>query len=105
MTIKGKNIKMKDYLNGLDFQNFMIKKVDNIFRNYDFIISPSTSGPAPRRGTKENKDSCLTEFLHLPHNVPIFKEKNNLPFGVQIVFPRYKDYQLLDFISFLSKKN
>ena len=106
MTIKGKNIKMKDYLNGLDFQNFMIKKVDNIFRNYDFIISPSTSGPAPRRGTKENKDSCLIwNFLHLPViNVPIFKEKNNLPFGVQIVFPRYKDYQLLDFISFLLKK-
>ena len=53
MTIKGKNIKMKDYLNGLDFQNFMIKKVDNIFRNYDFIISPSTSAQLHVEGQKK----------------------------------------------------
>ena len=66
---------------------------------------PSTAGPAPKRGMVEAKDTSLIwTFLHLPTiNIPLFVE-NGLPYGVQIIFPKYNDYQLIELINILLKK-
>ena len=105
LTEKGKNISLNDYKKALFTQNNLIKKIDKFFKKFDFIIMPSTTGPAPKRGKVEDKDTSLIwTFLHLPSiNIPLFTEKG-LPHGLQIIFPKYKDYQLIELVNILVKK-
>ena len=105
LTEKGKNISLNDYKKALLIQNNLMKKINNFFEKFDFIIMPSTAGPAPKRGNVEDKDTSLIwTFLHLPSiNIPLFTEKG-LPYGIQIVFPKYKDYQLIELVNALVKK-
>ncbi len=70
-----------------------------IFAQYDAVISPVTTGPAPLGllNTGSPIFCGLWSLCGLPAlNIPLGKTMDNLPLGCQLVGALYKDQQLLD---------
>jgi Asp-tRNA(Asn)/Glu-tRNA(Gln) amidotransferase A subunit family amidase len=99
MIKKGENITAEKYVKISKLQPFFTKKMDEIFKQVDFIIVPSTASSAPKVGISEIDDTCLIwTFLGYPSiTIPLFTDENNLPFGLQIVSKKFNDFSLLDF--------
>ena len=106
MIEEGKKIDLDYYRECIDKQNQLSARLDKFLSDYDIVISPSTSGEAPRLGEEEKPDPCLIWTLcRVPTvHVPLFKGPNNLPFGVQCITRRYNDYSLFRFLNFLRDK-
>ena len=108
MIEQGNKISLSEYLQALDNQSNLAKKLDEIFRDIDIIITYSTSGVATEGlDTVDKPDSCLIWTLcGVPViNMPIFRGPKRLPFGLQIIARKYNDLLLLKFISYLKKRN
>ena len=100
MIEKGNKISKKKYLRAISLQQNLTKKFEQLMKNYDFLITPSTGTVAPLIGKNEKKDTCLIwSFFGAPSiSLPIFYDvKTGLPFGLQIVSSRYNDFNLIDF--------
>ena len=106
MINEGNKIKFDEYIKLTIQQQNFIKKINDMFKNVDFVISSSTFGEAPLKNKKEKKDiSLIWTLAHLPTvNVPFLK-KNKLPRGLQITSKKYEDYKLFEFLDILKKKN
>lgn len=108
MIEQGNKISLSEYLQALDNQSNLAKKLDEIFRDIDIIITYATSGVATEGlDTVDKPDSCLIWTLcGVPViNMPIFRGPKRLPFGLQIIARKYNDLLLLKFISYLKKRN
>jgi Asp-tRNA(Asn)/Glu-tRNA(Gln) amidotransferase A subunit family amidase len=99
MIKKGEDITAEHYVNIAKQQPVLISKMNKIFEDFDFIIIPSTATPAPKIGSKEINDTCLIwTFLGYPSlTIPLFINKENLPYGLQIISKKYNDFALIDF--------
>lgn len=99
MIKKGEEITAEHYINIAQKQPFLIRKMNKIFEDFDFIIIPSTATPAPKIGCNEIDDTCLIwTFLGYPSiTIPLFMNKENLPYGLQIISKKYNDLALIDF--------
>jgi len=107
MIDSGNKIKKKEYLKSFHIQKTLTNKFDNIMKNCDFLIMPSTASVAPKIGLKEKEDASLIwTFFGAPSiSLPIFYDnKLKLPFGLQIVARRYNDFLLLDFAEKITQK-
>ena len=90
----------KSYLRALLTQQNLTKKFEQLMKNYDFLITPSTATVAPLIGKNEKKDTSLIwSFFGAPSiSLPIFYDEiTGLPFGLQIISSRYNDIALLNF--------
>ena len=105
MIKKGEEITAEHYINIAQKQPFLIRKMNKIFEDLDFIIIPSTATPAPKIGCNEIDDTCLIwTFLGYPSiTIPLFMNKENLPYGLQIISKKYNDLALLEFSEKLEK--
>jgi len=102
----GKKISTGEYLNAVEQQPLDRKRFDDVFRNFEYLITPSTASYAPKVGVGEAHDTCLIwTYLGYPViNVPLFfDEKNNLPYGLQIIGKKYSDFSLLIFAKRLAE--
>jgi Asp-tRNA(Asn)/Glu-tRNA(Gln) amidotransferase A subunit family amidase len=73
-------------------------KLDDIYRNYDVLISPSAVGEAPR-GLESTGDPLFGLTWSLMHGpaitLPVFTGPNGLPIGLQVTGPRGSDARTL----------
>lgn len=73
-------------------------KIDELFESYDLLIAPASPGSAPN-SLKKTGDSIFNRFwsaMHVPClSIPLFKDINGMPMGVQLIGKRYFDAQLL----------
>lgn len=100
MVESGRKTSVRDYQHALARQVEIRAKFEEMMGVCDFIVTPSCGSVAPLVGQREKDDTCLIwTFVGLPAiSVPIFwSEAEGLPFGLQIVAPRYYDLALLDF--------
>lgn len=100
MILLGSTIPVADYVSSLKKQPEYRARFDDVFSGYDFLITPSTASAAPLIGQSEREDTCLIwTFLGYPVvSLPVFwSPATNLPFGLQIVAPKFADLPLLDF--------
>ena len=77
-----------------------------MFKNFDFVIIPTTASIAPKINKIEKEDTCLiwTTFGYPTISLPIYKsKKTNLPFGLQIISSKYNDFSLLEFSKKINK--
>jgi len=97
MIHTGKAVTADQYQTALVDQEKYCESIDNLFKNYDFVVSLATSSSAPERGVEEIPDpSLIWTLAHLPCVVaPKFRCPHNLPFGVQFTARRWSDYTLL----------
>lgn len=95
---RGQKISYKKYIEALKAQETIIHAMDEMFNNYDILISLSTAGVAPLRDESEKPDPCLMwTMAHLPVvNVPRWHD--SLPFGIQVIAKKYNDFLLFDYV-------
>ena len=100
---KGNSIELPDYTKAIDDQMGLIYAMDDLFVEYDVIISLSTAGEAPLRDIPELPDpSLIWTLCHLPVvSVPQFTSPQGLPFGFQVATRKYNDYLLFSFLEYL----
>ncbi len=107
MIESGMKMSKDDYISALKKQNLLARKLERFFENYDGIITLSTAGEA-KKGLhfRDTTDTCLIWTLcGVPAvTVPVFTGPKSLPFGAQIIFKKYHDYSLLNFLEYLDKQ-
>ena len=101
IILRGKNTSENQYRELLKLQAMMSIQANNLFKEFDFVLTLSTAGEPPRIGEAETDDTALIwTFLGLPSiSLPIYIGPNKMPFGLQIISRRYNDYALLQFSS------
>lgn len=99
MVKRGATISVEAYVEALKLQPRYRERFDDVFANCDFVITPSTASVAPPLGESERPDTCLiwTFFGYPVLSLPIFQSASGLPFGLQVVAPKFCDLALLDF--------
>lgn len=106
----GKMIAPIDYRLALKQQSRVAHEMESFFTDggFDLILHHSSNGSAPREAEPpvHNDLNPLWTLTWLPVvNVPAFRCPNGLPFGYQLIGPRYSDYRVLTFLEFLAKHN
>ena len=101
------------YNKGQKVRRLLLEKTREIFTNYDFILTPSTPGPAFEFGknTQDPIKMYLEDIFTVQANItgvpaisiPAGKTKNDLPFGIQLMAAHFKEVELLEFSEKLSK--
>ena len=100
----GTRISFNEYESALKNQATIAKKYDEIMRDFDVVLSPSTADEAPvGLDTPDIPDHCLIfTMCYAPTiSVPILNGTSGLPVGIQVAAKRFNDYDLLDFAEFL----
>lgn len=112
MIKKGNTISTKQYLKSCIIQENLTNRFENIMKNCDFLVTPSTGSAAPLINRFEKDDTSLIwTFFGAPSiSLPIFySEEKKLPYGLQIISSRYNDLSLINFskkiMKLLKKKN
>lgn len=97
MINKGESISLEELTSALNFQEEFCSKINDLFINYDFLISLATSGSAPLRNEKVKDDpSLFWTFGHLPTiSAPQFRSPTGMPFAIQFISKKWDDYLLL----------
>lgn len=97
MIERGQQVKAADYIRGLARIPLFNREADEIFKGYDAILTPATTGEAPRLDTTGNPIFCtIWTLLGLPAiSLPLMQGIDGLPLGVQLVGPQGNDGRLL----------
>jgi amidase len=73
-------------------------RLDDVYRDFDVLLSPSTTGEAPR-GLDSTGDPVFGLTWTLMHGpaitLPVFTGPGGLPIGVQVTGPRESDARTL----------
>lgn len=75
-------------------------QLTQIFKQFDFIITPATVGEAPDgiHATGDPVFNRIWTFLGVPCiTFPIAKGQQGLPMGIQVIAPLWSDHALIDF--------
>jgi len=87
-------------------------KTDEILKNYDFLVLPTTPSVAfELNGVKDTIQMYLQDIFTVHANLtgnpaislPLGKDKEGLPFGFQVMGDHFKEKALLDFSNYLSQ--
>ena len=104
----GQKVSVDPYKQSLKYQAEAQEKMDDFFKDYDVILTPSTVGEAPtmEEPAELPDTSLIWTYLHVPSvSVPIAKGPNNLPYSIQFVARRYHDYKILNFLEYLEEQD
>jgi Asp-tRNA(Asn)/Glu-tRNA(Gln) amidotransferase A subunit family amidase len=98
MIEEGQKVKALDYLRAIDWQTGLNTGLDHLFDRYDAILTPATTGEAPKglEATGSPMFCTLWTYCGVPAvTLPLLEGSNGLPMGVQLVGPRGYDARLL----------
>jgi len=104
ITDEGRRTDTAQYVAALGRQNALEHALERELAAVDALITLSVAGEAPRwTDGPERDDSCLIWTLTGAPAItlPLFRGANGLPFGAQLVAPRYGDETLLDLAALL----
>lgn len=106
MMSLGEQTSLQQFDNALNEQIDFASKIDDIFSDFDVLISHSTAESAPMRGETEKDDSSLLWTLAMipAISAPLFRCPENMPFNLHFLSSRWKDYHVISFIENLIKK-
>lgn len=86
-------------------RQLLIAKISEIFKNYDFIILPTSPVPAFKIGEKIEDPiamyladiyTVMANLVGIPAiSLPLFKHSNGMPFGLQVMSNRFNEVSLL----------
>lgn len=98
MIEEGRETHANDYLAALDWREVLGAGLDKVFDRYDAILTPATTGTAPKgmESTGSPAFCSLWSFLGVPAiSLPLLIGEDGLPLGVQLVGRRGDDARLL----------
>jgi len=107
LATQAKKISTEQFHDALEYQSKIRNILDDLFKEFDIILSLSTCGHAPLINEREKDDPSLiwTMCGNPAISMPAIKTKNELPMGIQAISRRYNDKLLLNFVNLLHKKN
>ena len=94
----GLNTSYKEYRKYTNILENLRLKNDDFIGQYDVLITPSSSGEAPRgiQSTGKATFNTIASVLGLPAiSLPLFEGPNHMPIGMQLMSKRYEDDKLL----------
>jgi len=104
---RGLNYKAKDYSEAVSNIRIIYEGIEEMFDDYDAILTPSALGEAPKGlGFTGSPEMCtLWTYLGMPSiSLPLMFGSNNLPIGVQLVGQKFEDARLLRTSNWLQTK-
>jgi len=107
MIERGQKVTAVEYNNAVAWRDRLHDALDELFVEYDAILTPATVGPAPEGlGSTGSPIFCtLWTFLGTPAvSLPLLQAGNGLPLGVQLVSARHDDTRLLRNARWLAAK-
>ena len=105
MIEEGQRVSAVDYQRALDGRQQLASWLDEFFNDYDAIVTPATTGEAPKGlDATGSPIFCTTwTFCGTPAiTLPLMEGSNGLPLGVQLVGARGDDARLLRTANWLS---
>lgn len=99
MIDRGEGISAEQYRNAIATQSDISQQLPTYLDGFDAILTLSTGDVAPSAGSiSDVPDNCLVwTFCGTPAlNIPTERTPSGLPLGVQLVAPKYADYELLN---------
>ncbi|MBL4613472.1 MAG: amidase, partial [Magnetovibrio sp.] len=103
---RGKAAMGVDYSLALDRQGLFARGLEDVFEDFDVILSPAAPGEAPLGldSTGNPAFSTLWTFAGLPSvTLPLLQGENGMPLGVQLVAQKGDDGRLLRSANWLTK--
>ena len=101
------------YYKALSIRDDISKEFDKVFKNYDFIIGPTTTTTAYNLDDPmdDPSKSFLDDVLVIPVNMaglpglslPIGKDEDNLPIGMHIIAPKFEEASIYQLASYIEK--
>jgi len=86
-------------------RNILYSQTQELFKNFDMLISPTVPAPAFKFGEKSNDPvemflgDIYTVFANLTGipaiSIPLFQHSNGMPFGLQLMSKQFDDAALL----------
>lgn len=104
---RGMTYKSSDYVEALEYREFIYNDFKEIFNDYHGILTPSSTGVAPKglESTGSPEFSTIWTYLGLPSiSLPILKGSNNLPLGIQLIGEKLDDARTLRTANWLMKE-
>ena len=102
------------YGKGQKVRRIIAEATKEIFSNFDFILTPTTPHVAFKHGSKgENPIEMYLEDIYTVHanlvgipaiSLPLFKNNQGLPFGMQLMADKFEEKKLFDISYFLEKE-
>jgi len=106
MNERGQAVHGVDYSLALDRQGLFARGLDELFEDYDVILSPSAPGEAPvgLDNTGNPAFSTLWTFTGMPAiSLPLLQGEAGMPLGVQLIGQKGDDGRLLRSANWLTK--
>lgn len=103
--VAGKDVSAVDYNTALDVREALYAGLEEVFERYDAILTPASPGPAPKglETTGNPIFNALWTYLGVPCVTVPLLEADGMPFGVQLVGPRFDDARLLRNANWLTR--
>ena len=104
---RGMKYKSRDYVEACENRDYFYKTFSEVFHDYHAILTPSTTGVAPKglNYTGSPEFCTIWTYLGMPSiSLPLLTGSNNLPLGVQIVGEKFDDPRLMRTANWLVKK-
>ena len=104
---RGLSYKSKDYAEAVANMSIIYEGIEELFDDYDAIITPSALGEATKglASTGSPEMCTIWTYLGMPSlSLPLLAGSNNLPIGVQLVGQKFEDARLLRTGNWLKNK-
>ncbi len=102
------------YGKGQKVRRLIADKTREIFSKYDFILTPTTPHVAFEHGSKgDDPIKMYLEDIYTVHaniagipaiSLPLFKNANGLPFGMQLMANKFEEKKMFDLSRFLERE-
>jgi aspartyl-tRNA(Asn)/glutamyl-tRNA(Gln) amidotransferase subunit A len=102
------------YGKGQKVRRLIADRTNEIFEKYDFIITPTTPHAAFEHGAKgDDPIKMYLEDIFTVHanivgipaiSVPLHLNSEGLPFGTQIMAPKFEEKNMFEFAAYLEKE-
>jgi len=102
------------YTRAQQVRQMLCNTTNEVFKNYDAILSPTVPSTAFKIGAKSNDSVAMyladlyTVFSNLVGIpaicVPLFKHSNGMPFGLQVMGKHFKETEMLSMAKSLEKR-
>jgi aspartyl-tRNA(Asn)/glutamyl-tRNA(Gln) amidotransferase subunit A len=102
------------YTKAQQVRQMLCNTTNEVFKNYDAILSPTVPSTAFKIGAKNNDAVAMyladlyTVFSNLVGIpaicVPLFKHSNGMPFGLQIMGKHFEETEMLSMAKSLQKR-
>jgi amidase len=102
----GLTCSFEQYKSSREFAERSRLQMDDLFRDYDVLLTPAVAGEAPigLEATGDPSFSLLWTTLHVPSiTIPLFTGPNGLPVGVQLIARRGADRQMFNVARWVSR--